>query len=65
MSITIRECGHSVETSSKAYYLNPTLCVSCEYLSKYPQKQTYSKLSERLRTAPRDAKGRLVPRIEK
>lgn len=42
MSITIRECGHSAETSSKAYVKNPDLCVSCAWIAKHgPPKRLY------------------------
>lgn len=43
MSITIRECGHSAETSSRAYVKNPDVCISCAYQAKHgPPKRLYN-----------------------
>lgn len=43
MSITIRECGHSAETSSRAYIKNPDKCVSCAYEAENgPAKRLYN-----------------------
>ena len=40
MSITIRECGHSDETTSRWYVLHPDRCFYCEYLQKHPRPET-------------------------
>lgn len=42
MSITIQECGHSAETSSRAYVKDPDTCVSCAWIAKHgPAKSPY------------------------
>lgn len=35
MSISIQQCGHSVETTSRAYVSNPTICPHCAYVAKH------------------------------
>lgn len=35
MTIHIRSCGHSVETSSRAYVKNPDKCVTCAYIAEH------------------------------
>ena len=35
MSIIIRPCEHSAETSSRAYVKNPDVCVTCAYQARH------------------------------
>ena len=43
MSITIRECGHSDETTSRWYVKHPNECFYCAYEAKHgPAKRLYN-----------------------
>ena len=72
MSIFVRSCGHSAETSSRAYFKNPEKCMSCDWIAKNGEpKRLYdqnldgekrARTRERLKTVSRDVKGRILPK---